>query len=690
MIVFSVSVMIACRLFLPDNEDEILDFSEGWTDEDGRPWKIDDAREKDFEGDVSLTKQLPADLSDSDSLCFESLNTYFMVYVDGKAVYAFAPEKNLTGMGYGINFHTVPLEQGYAGAELKIVFCGVDDKTPSCSIMNVKICTAWDYIRTYVRGSIFPAIVSFVVMIIGFIMAVLYFRIPDKENMPFNILALGVTAIIVGNWLLVDSNVPILLTGHMSFWRVINRTVVLTIPYPAVRFFNSITRTKRPGYEYMAFFISLISIPAAICIRIFAGVDMMVSFFPILTVIIIAMAVIMALIYLDDQRYCRKNGTATAFREYYPGMICLLVCIFIDIVIFFLQLRVRVSYGNFSRIGAALFVLLTLLSFLSWWTRDRASIEKDRFINRSMQYAMSSDNPEDCIRYMLDYMGKELETESVSIFEDQGNGRFRVTYDWHRDEHKSKGSDLLYLPFRGFVDEFYRSISPEQRSLVIKDPEEYRTSSPGLYELLKKYKVKTLVAGPLEYNGKLRAVIIFQDAPVELLDTIAEIPGLSSYFLISMLSQKEEQKRLQYYSYTDSLSGAQNRRAFTEYLEDGLDMASPFGYLVCSIRGLDLINAEKGYEAGDKQVVELADCLKFIFGEKHVYRMGGAEFAAFGFELDETFFDNDVARMRKLAKEKEINLAMGSAYCTNGTMNISAVIDHAYERMKREKDRERR
>ena len=36
LIVFSVSVMIACRLFLPDNEDEILDFPKaGQTKTDG-------------------------------------------------------------------------------------------------------------------------------------------------------------------------------------------------------------------------------------------------------------------------------------------------------------------------------------------------------------------------------------------------------------------------------------------------------------------------------------------------------------------------------------------------------------------------------------------------------------------------------------------------------------------------------
>ena len=112
-------------------------------------------------------------------------------------------------------------------------------------------------------------------------------------------------------------------------------------------------------------------------------------------------------------------------------------------------------------------------------------------------------------------------------------------------------------------------------------------------------------------------------------------------------------------------------------------MSSAFGYLVCKINDESEINDLQSLESGDKKLVEMADILRDIFGEDNVYHVGSSELVAFGFESDETIFDNDVDRVRKQMNHKELEAFIGAVYCTFGTMDLSTVIRHANELMRK-------
>ena len=136
-----------------------------------------------------------------------------------------------------------------------------------------------------------------------------------------------------------------------------------------------------------------------------------------------------------------------------------------------------------------------------------------------------------------------------------------------------------------------------------------------------------------------------------------------------------------YYTYNDALSGAMNHRAYRKFIEQGLDTSSAFGYLCCSLTGLEEINKARGYEAGDRIVVEVAECLMEVFGEENVYRLNGTDFSVFGFESEEIFFENDVERSKKMIKEKEIDVQIASLYCMYGTKNLDLVIQRVNDRL---------
>ena len=60
-------------------------------------------------------------------------------------------------------------------------------------------------------------------------------------------------------------------------------------------------------------------------------------------------------------------------------------------------------------------------------------------------------------------------------------------------------------------------------------------------------------------------------------------------------------------------------------------------------------------------------------------------FAAFGFENDETYFENDVQMARRLLEDEGSSGNVVGVYCSNGTMNFDVVISHAYELLEKEK-----
>ena len=65
--------------------------------------------------------------------------------------------------------------------------------------------------------------------------------------------------------------------------------------------------------------------------------------------------------------------------------------------------------------------------------------------------------------------------------------------------------------------------------------------------------------------------------------------------------------------------------------------------------------------------------------------MSGETFVAFGFENDETYFDNDVLMLKRLLVDAGSLCLVAGAFCSNGTSDLDIVISHVYELLDKEK-----
>ena len=667
---------------------EVADsYSERWQLEDGKKVTIDDLNIGDYGGTITVKKVLTYGVTDKDELCFKSENTNIKVYIDQKQVYGYESKPNLTGMGYGIAFHEVGISKSDAGKTVRIEYEQVYEGQKKGRIYDMYLCSASYFIQMNIRKKLVSSMLSILNIFLGVTFLVAYLGAFNKAVFPFNILAVGTSALLTGIWLLIDTNILQMTTGFTYVCRDIRLILPFMLAYPSICFFNSQTEKKRPAYNHLGFFISIIPAFGIVFLRYVMEIDMLDSFMKFFAVCVIAGISVLIVMAIENSIYCDRTGKKNRLRYLYIGGIIFVVCGIPDLLQYILLKRNTDDIGLFLRIGSVVYASITLIEFLRWWMKDNEEITRDRFINRTLQYALSSDSPDANIRSILAFLGKELDARRLFIFEDQKNGKFRGTYEWYRDGEESFGIEMMYLSSEEIAGRIYDEFNKNDHRLIVKDPEAFKNSIPGFYNILKANKVDNMIIGPLEVSGNLFGVCGVVGVPSRNLESVAEIINLISYFLSQLILQRENQSRALNYTYRDALSGCGNFASFKKFIECDLDMASAFGCVRCDLCKLDETNVTKGYEVGDQMVVVTAKLLMEIYGESKVFRVGGTQFIAFDDEAEERFFENSTERLKKMIDENAIDAKLSSVYCLYGTKDINIVLGRLDDLM-REKTQE--
>ena len=662
--------------------EKIDGFSEGWTLADGTKVCADDMDIADFEGRVALEKKLSNGITDKDALCFKSENTNIRVFIGGRQVYRFYSNPNLTGKCYGITYHEVGIGKNDAGKTIRLEFEQIYEGQKKGRVYDIYLCSVTDFVQMIIRNNLLSVILCVLVIFLGVVFIIAYTGASNRSTFPFDVLSTGCCAILMGIWLLIDTNIFQLITGHIYVCRDISRTLPFMLAYPSIVLLNSATEKKRRVYNYVGFFITAVSVFGIITLRYACKIDMLDSFLKFFIAYAVAALAVIAVMSAENTLYCNMTGKKNKLLYHYVGGGIFVLCGILDLIQFIMAGRITDNHGIFVRLGAVIYAALMLLAFLRWWMKDNAAMERDRFINRALQYALSSNSPDANIRSILAFLGKELEAKRLFIFEDQKNGKYRGTYEWYREGTESFDLEMMYLSSEDVIDKIYDEFNKNDHRLIVRDPEIFRNSIPGFYNMLKTYKVANMIIGPLEAGGHLFGVLGVVGAPQKKLDSISEIINLISYFLAQLVMEREEQARAEHYSFKDNLSGTGNYTAFKKFIEQELDLSSSFGCMRCDLLKLNEINIADGYEVGDQMIVITARVLLEIFGEANVFRVSGTQFMAFGFEGEEGLFESDVERAKKIFKENAIEANVSSVYCLYGTKDINIVLSRVEDLMR--------
>jgi len=136
------------------------------------------------------------------------------------------------------------------------------------------------------------------------------------------------------------------------------------------------------------------------------------------------------------------------------------------------------------------------------------------------------------------------------------------------------------------------------------------------------------------YGESVTIVTEVEDVPGKYIEEIftpiyrgKEIIGIT-VFVRNVTEQKQYEKSIIQLSYHDALTGAYNRRFFTEKsVELSKEQYEPLSLITCDVNGLKLINDTFGHRIGDEVLVRTTKILMDAFNDLgYVFRMGGDEF----------------------------------------------------------------
>ena len=664
-----------------DEKTYLTNFCDNWISESGDVYNIDQVVAGDFEGRVVLFKVLPEDISDGDNIFFESKNVNLKLYLDDEVIYSFNTIENLTGMGYGKAFHEVGLSREYRGRTLKLEYESVDQRLTRGCIMQAYVGKASDYLKMIMdeRGLMF--VTSVMIIFFGCLIFIIWFGLSDKSRLPYDLVALGSVSVLGGTWLLLGTNIFQLFTGSIYVWQIINTLLFPLLVYPFILFVNSFSKVKNEIYEHIAFYLSVLTISGMMCTRFILGFDMLMTINIFTMIMLCGTLIIVAIIYLENYFYCKKSGIKPRAKGLLLGILAFIFIFLEDAVVYFLGIKYRYPFGNFVRLLMLLFIILMLIQFIKWWSKDQEAIDRDRFINRSLKFAVASTNPVDSIKLLLEFIGKELGASRVYLFENIGKSRFVSTYGWFTEGRDPILKEFFELPYKGCIEELEKKFEAGEKCIVVEDIESIKNVYPVIYGMYDKDDTKSVVLCALEHQNKLVGLLGINNVQTENLDNVSEIVSLIAYFIVQFINQQKEQERVLYYSYHDAASGARNREALKNFTSEKLDMSQAFGFVDLRILELKEINDLRGHDAGDELIKKVAEALMEVFGADNVYRFNGGEFIAFGFEIDEVYFGNDVERAGNLMKNLDCSIEIGTAYCSNGATDLSIVMKYARERM---------
>lgn len=156
--------------------------------------------------------------------------------------------------------------------------------------------------------------------------------------------------------------------------------------------------------------------------------------------------------------------------------------------------------------------------------------------------------------------------------------------------------------------------------------------------------------------------------------------------------RKERQRRIEYLSYHDQLTGLYNRRFFDEAIKR-LDTAEnlPLSFVYADVNGLKTFNDAFGHQSGDRMIQMVADVLKTSFRPGDVAaRVGGDEFVILLPRMEESLLEGLVARIRGDAEKLvlmdiPLSVSFGWSTKTQQGQSAAAVMKTAEDYMYRRK-----
>ena len=258
------------------------------------------------------------------------------------------------------------------------------------------------------------------------------------------------------------------------------------------------------------------------------------------------------------------------------------------------------------------------------------------------------------------------------------NGIFE--YGKRHDDIHIENMVRLCLEHTDLIKQFFEN----QKSYYIEDVTHEIPYTSPIYASFMQQKIHSIIVVPFMDNKKIKGVFAV-DNPKQNYYQKDFLESLC-FFIKTAMEREKEKTKLKNLSYVDSLTYAQNRNHFNEYLEQNRNKElHSLGVIYLDLNGLKEINDKMGHIAGDTLIITASYALQEIFLDNS-YRVGGDEFVVIEQDVSELLFFDQYAKLLKRMEELEISVATGCVW-KETCSNLSETLQEADQKMYEDKKR---
>ena len=263
---------------------------------------------------------------------------------------------------------------------------------------------------------------------------------------------------------------------------------------------------------------------------------------------------------------------------------------------------------------------------------------------------------------------------------DMDNKKTNGIYEYGKqyDDIHVENMVRLCLEHMDLVNQFFKN----QKSYYIDDvTNEISVTSP-IYSSFIQQKIHSIIVVPFMDDKQINGVFAV-DNPKQNYYQKDFLESLC-FFIKTAMAREKEKAKLKNLSYVDSLTYAQNRNHFNEYIEQNRNKElHSLGVIYLDLNGLKEVNDKMGHIAGDTLIITASYVLQEIFLDNS-YRVGGDEFVVIEQDVSELLFFDQYSKLLNRMKELEISVATGCVW-KEACINLSEILQEADQKMYEDK-----
>lgn len=296
-------------------------------------------------------------------------------------------------------------------------------------------------------------------------------------------------------------------------------------------------------------------------------------------------------------------------------------------------------------------------------------------VNTCIHESMQLQKPEAIIQYILQFIATKFGCGRCYVFEkDESGNSFTNTYEWCNENVSSQLHQLQKEPIETFS--WWFDELEEKQFIVIENVEQIKNKYPSSYATVKSQDIHSLISVPLYVGDEIKGFVgVDNPSTNEIENLVAFLRVISNYLLVE-IKNRDLQKKMEYISMHDPLTGSYNRYAFQEDTYD-ISKCSSIGVIYCDITELKKINDHYGHAKGNELILHWYRVLNEIFYKDRVYRLGGDEFIVLCRNVDQKNFHDLVEKLRNKIVEDKYHLAIGFIWSDSKEKNIQDLMKDA-------------